>query len=127
MHDYGQQLTLEVLGAAKSEAKSPLSDGSRTDLSLVKKPVATLLAKTDDQGRLLGIPVVTFFQTGGFPLASGETLLITSTYNNPTGRLLHNGAMGIVVGYFVPADPASLNSLRHTASRPPLQHHMSHD
>ena len=127
MHDYGEQLTLEVLGAEKSEAKNPLSDGSRTDLSLVKKPVATLLAKTDDQGRLLGIPVVTFFQTGGFPLASGETLLITSTYNNPTGKLLHNGAMGIVVGYFVPADPASLNSLRHPVSKPPFQHHMSHD
>src|SRR5580765_2250628 len=127
MHDYGEQLTLEVLGAEKSEAKNPLSDGSRTDLSLVKKPVATLLAKTDAQGRLLGIPVVTFFQTGGFPLASGETLLITSTYNNPTGKLLHNGAMGIVVGYFVPADPASLNSLRHPVSKPPFQHHMSHD
>jgi hypothetical protein len=126
MHDYGQQLTLEVLGVAKSEAKNPLSDGSRTDLSLVKKPVATLLAKTDDQGRLLGIPVVTFFQTGGFPLASGETLLITSTYNNPTGKLLPNGAIGIVVGYFFPQDATALNSLRHPA-RPPFQHHMSHD
>jgi hypothetical protein len=95
MHDYGQQLTLE--------------DSSATD------PVAVLDAKTDAQGHLLSIPVLTFFQSGGFHFSAGDTLTITSNYNNPTGKLLPSGAMGIVVGYFVPQDPAALNPLRHPA------------
>jgi hypothetical protein len=95
MHDYGQQLTLESSSA--------------------KDAVAVLPARTDAQGHLLGIPVVTFFQTGGYPIAAGSKLTVTSTYNNPTGKLLRDGAMGIVVGYFVPQDSAALHSLRHPA------------
>ncbi len=107
MHDYGQQLMLETPGA--------------------EKPIATLNAKSDDKGHLLSVPVVTFFQTGGYQLAAGQNLTVTSTYNNPTGKLLHHGAMGIVVGYFVPNDPAALNGLRHPARRPsPSAHNMQH-
>jgi hypothetical protein len=106
MHDYGQQLTLEDSSA--------------------KDPVAVLPAKTDAQGHLLGIPVVTFFQNGGFPLAAGDKLTITSTYNNPTGKLLRDGAMGIVVGYFVPQDPAALNGFRHSSASPPARSLRSH-
>jgi hypothetical protein len=95
MHDYGQQLTLEDSSA--------------------KDPVATLTAKTDALGHLLSIPVVTFFQNGGYHFSAGNMLTITATYNNPTGKLLPSGAMGIVVGYFVPQDPSALNSLRHPA------------
>jgi hypothetical protein len=95
MHDYGQQLTLED--------------------STAKDPVAVLPAKTDAQGHLISIPVVTFFQTGGYHFVAGEKLTITATYNNPKGELLRDGAMGIVVGYFVPQDPATLNNLRHSA------------
>jgi hypothetical protein len=98
MHDYGQQLTLEISGA--------------------KDNVATLPAKTDAQGHLISIPVVTFFETGGYHFSAGDTLTITSTYNNPTGKLLPNGAMGIVVGYFFPQDATALNSLRHPAKAP---------
>ncbi len=104
MHDYGQQLTLESSSA--------------------KEPVATLPARVDEQGHLLGIPVVTFFQTGGLRLSAGDKLTVTSTYNNPTGKLLRGGAMGIVVGYFVPQDTAAPNSLRHPAKRAP--HEMVH-
>src|SRR5438477_916106 len=93
-----------------------------------KKIVATLAAKLDSQGHLLSIPVVTFFQTGGYPFTSADTLTITATYNNPTNNLLRNGAMGIVVGYFVPQDPAALNNLRHPAHASPLDmSHMSHE
>jgi len=95
MHDYGQQLTLES--------------------SAAKEPIAVLPAKSDGQGHLLGIPVVTFFQTGGYHLAAGDKLTVTSSYNNVTGKLLRDGAMGIVVGYFVPQDPGALNALRHPA------------
>jgi hypothetical protein len=108
MHDYGLQLSLE--------------DSSSTD------PVAVLDAKVDAQGHLLSIPVVTFFQSGGYHFSAGDTLTITSSYNNPTGKLLPAGAMGIVVGYFVPQDPAALNSLRHPADTPSQDMvHMSHN
>ena len=95
MHDYGQQLTLES--------------------SAAKEPIAVLPAKLDGQGHLLGIPVVTFFQSGGYHLAAGDKLTVTSSYNNVTGKLLRDGAMGIVVGYFAPQDPDALNALRHPA------------
>lgn len=103
MHDYAQQLVLE---------------DSRS-----KEPVATLPAKTDANGHLQSMPVVMFYQTGGYPFAAGDKLTITATYNNTTGKLLRDGAMGIVVGYFVPQDAAALASLRHTAKLP--QHDMS--
>ena len=103
MHDYGQQLTLED--------------------STAKDPVAVLPAKTDAQGHLISIPVVTFFQTGGYHFAAGDNLTITATYNNRTGKLLREGAMGIVVGYFVPEDPTALNSLRNPAKS--AEHNMS--
>jgi hypothetical protein len=95
MHDFGQQLTLED--------------------STAKAPVAVLAAKTDEQGHLISIPVVTFFQTGGYHFSAGDQLTITATYSNPTGKLLRDGAMGIVVGYFAPQDPTALNFLRHPA------------
>jgi hypothetical protein len=102
LHDYGQQLTLED--------------------STTKDPVAVLPAKTDAQGHLISIPVVTFFQTGGYHFAAGDKLTITATYNNLTGKLLRDGAMGIVVGYFVPQDSAALNNLRHSASSSSTPH-----
>jgi len=95
MHDYGQELVLE---------------DSRS-----KDPVATLLAKTDERGRLLSMPVVTFFQKGGYPFAAGDKLTITATYDNTSGKLLRDGAMGIVVGYFLPSEPTPLAALRHPA------------
>lgn len=108
MHDYGQQLTLGTPGA--------------------EKPIATLDAKTDGQGHLLSVPVVTFFQTGGYAIPAGQKLTVTAAYNNPTGKLLRDGAMGIIVGYFVPSDPAALDALRHHARSPSqTAHAMPHD
>lgn len=103
MHDYAQELVLE---------------NSRS-----KEPVATLPAKTDANGHLQSMPVVMFYQTGGYRFAAGDKLTITATYNNTTGDLLRDGAMGIVVGYFVPQDPAALASLRRAAKL--SQHDMS--
>lgn len=97
MHDYAQQLVLE---------------DSRS-----KDPVATLTAKTDGNGRLLSMPVVTFYQTGGYALAAGDRLTVRATYDNRSGKLLRDGAMGIVVGYFVPQELRALNELRHEARK----------
>jgi hypothetical protein len=97
MHDYARQIVLE-------------------DLSR-KETVVTLDAKVDDHGHLESIPVKTFYQQGGYKFASGDQLRISATYDNPTGGLLREGAMGIVVGYFVPADDPPLAALRGTKKK----------
>src|SRR5258708_7921704 len=92
MHDYATQITLE--------------DATR------KEKVITLDAKLDEKGQLLSIPVVTFFDRGGYKLPCGDPLHITATYDNTSGKPLPSGAMGIVVGYFVPADDSMMAALR---------------
>jgi hypothetical protein len=92
MHDYARQVTLE--------------DATRN------ATVATLDAKLDDKGQLISMPVKTFFEQGGYKLLAGDQLKVTATYDNTTGKSLPDGAMGIVVGYFVPADDAAIARLR---------------
>jgi len=92
MHDYAKQITLE--------------DATR------KEKVVTLDAKLDEKGQLLSIPVVTFFDRGGYKFTAGDQLKITATYDNTSGKALPAGAMGIVVGYFVPADDGAMSALR---------------
>jgi hypothetical protein len=92
MHDYAKQVTLED--------------------TTQKATVATLDAKLDDNGQLLSMPVKTFFQEGGYKLAAGDQLKITATYENSSGKVVRDGAMGIVVGYFVPANDAAIAGLR---------------
>jgi hypothetical protein len=107
MHDYAKEIVLE--------------DATR------KETVATLDAKVDEHGQLLSMPVVTFFDRGGYKFAAGDTLKITATYENPTGKLLRDGAMAIVVGYFAPADDAVMASLRRKAAPPHEMAGMTHD
>ena len=92
MHDYAKQIVLE--------------DSTR------KETVATLDAKLDEKGQLLSMPVVTFFDRGGYKFSAGDLLRITATYDNTTGKPLPSGAMGIVVGYFLPADDSVMSALR---------------
>jgi hypothetical protein len=92
MHDYAKQIVLE--------------DTTR------KETVAALDAKVDEQGQLISMPVKTFFQEGGYKLAAGDQLKMTATYDNTTGKMLRDGAMGIVVGYFMPANDAAVAGLR---------------
>jgi hypothetical protein len=92
MHDYAKQLVLE---------------DSRS-----RKPVVTLAAKTDEHGQLISMPVELFVLNGGYPLQAGDVLTITATYDNTSGKTLHDGAMGIVVGYFVPQQAEALAALR---------------
>jgi hypothetical protein len=92
MHDYGRQVVLQ--------------DVTR------KETVATLGAKVDEQGHLESVPVKFFLEQGGYKLAKNDVLRISATYDNPTGKLLREGAMGIAVGYFVPTDDQLMASLR---------------
>jgi hypothetical protein len=107
MHDYGRQIVLQ--------------DVSR------KETVATLDAKVDAQGRLDSIPVKLFVQEGGYKFAAGDVLKVSVTYDNPTGKLLRDGAMGIAVGYFVAADDAKMAALRRSSKPAHDMAGMSHD
>jgi hypothetical protein len=106
MHDYGKELVLQ------DETK--------------RETVATLDAKVDDKGQLLSMPTVIFLDKGGYKFSAGDVLKISATYDNTSGKLLRDGAMGIVVGYFVPYDDSAMAALR----RKPTTHNMaamSHD
>lgn len=106
MHDYAKQLVLQ--------------DTTR------KETVATLDAKVDSHGELVSMPTFLFLDKGGYRFSAGDALKISATYDNTTGKLLRDGAMGIVVGYFVPNDDSVMAALR----RNPAAHSMagmSHD
>jgi hypothetical protein len=107
MHDYGKQIVLQ--------------DVSR------KETVATLDAKSDAEGHLQSVPVKLFVQQGGYKFAKGDVLQISATYENPTGKLLRDGAMGIAVGYFAAADDAKMAELRRISKPSHDTSGMSHD
>jgi hypothetical protein len=92
LHDYGRQLVLE--------------DTTR------KETVVTLDAKVNEKGELLSVPVAMFFDKGGYKFSAGDQLKITATYDNSSGKFRPDGAMGIVVGYFVPTDDTAMAALR---------------
>lgn len=96
LHDFGTGLVLE--NATRGEE------------------IARLVAETDADGRLLSVPIVTFFERGGYPFQAGDVVRVTATYENPTGKRLPDGAMGIVVGYFLPDDDARMAALERAAS-----------
>jgi hypothetical protein len=107
MHDYGKRIVLQ--------------DVSR------KETVATLDATSDAQGHLESVPVKLFVQDGGYRFANGDVLKISATYENPTGKLLRDGAMGIAVGYFVATDDAKMAALRRKSAPSHDMPGMSHD
>jgi hypothetical protein len=88
LHDYGRGLVLDDVTH--------------------KSAIANLKPQTDPSGRLLSIPVISFADSGGYRLEPGQVLRVTATYDNPTGRYLLEGAMGIVVGYFLPDQDSAL-------------------
>lgn len=91
LHDYGRQLVLE------NETR--------------KEQIAVLDANLDGQGRVLSIPIANFLDRGGYTLNRGEVVKVTATYDNTTGKELPEGAMGIVVGYFLPANDRAMAGL----------------
>jgi hypothetical protein len=94
LHDYGRSLKLV--------------DETR------HQPIATISAKLDGQGRLISIPVVRFAERPGFALTKGDEVQVTANYDNTTNQPLPDGAMGIAVGYFLPANDAEMAGLRRT-------------
>ena len=101
MHDYAKELVLE--------------DATR------KETVATLDAKVAPNGELISVPTALFLDKDGYKFSAGDVLKVSATYSNTTGKLLRDGAMGIVVGYFVPNDDSVMAALR----RNPPPHNMA--
>lgn len=99
LHDYGHELLLRD--------------------AATQKEIARLEAKTDSSGNLISTPIKTFFETGGYALKRGDRLEVSATYDNLSGKLIPQGAMGIVVGYFLPSpdSDAALAALQR-ASKP---------
>src|SRR5438552_3643569 len=98
LHDYGKKIILQ--------------DVSR------KETVATLDAKSDAEGHLESVPVKLFVQDGGYKFAEGDVLKISATYDNPTGKLLRDGAMGIAVGYFAASHDTNMAALGRSSNLP---------
>ena len=107
LHDYGRQVVLQ--------------NSSRNET------VATLDAKVDAEGRLESVPVKLFLQEGGYKFAANDVLKISAAYDNPTGKLLRDGAMGIAVGYFFPANDKAMAALRRKTKPAHDMAGMSHD
>jgi hypothetical protein len=96
MHDYGKQLMLSVRTPSAAANQQP-------------DVIASLLSKLDNDGHIVSMPVVTFYQGGGYPLVKGETVAVVGTYGEP--RTPNADGMAIVVGYFLPDNDADLAGL----------------
>ena len=92
VHDYGRQLDLFNV--------------------TLREDVAALKAQLDAAGHIQSMPVVRFTDRGGYKLSKGDVLRVSSIYDNPLGKAIPNGAMGIVVGYFLPENEAELAALK---------------
>lgn len=98
LHDYGQWLTLKD--------------------TTTNQTIATLAANSDAAGHVLTMPIDSFTTRGGFALQAGDVLQVTDAYNNSSGKEIPDGAMGIVVGYFLPDNPSALAGLRKAPAAP---------
>ncbi len=92
MHDYGRQL--ELFNVTREEE------------------VAALKAQLDPAGRIVSMPVVRFTDRGGYKLNQGDVLRVSSIYESPLDKTIPQGAMGIVVGYFLPENEAAVAALK---------------
>jgi hypothetical protein len=92
LHDYGDWLVLK---------------NATTSVT-----IATLSAKLDKVGHIVSMPIDSFASQGGYPLRRGDEIEVIDAYDNPKGKALPEGAMGIVVGYFLPDNLKAFTSLR---------------
>lgn len=69
------------------------------------RTVLRLRARVDREGELTGVERKLFGVRGdGLALHAGRRYRVTATYDNRTGEAIPNGAMGIMIGLFAPAD-----------------------
>jgi len=91
-HDYAEFVSLEAAESGKT--------------------IIMLKAETDDEGLLLKMPRKYYGVRGdGLKLSAGKRYRIRADYNNTTGATIPSGAMGLMVGAFVPDDIAEWPAL----------------
>ena len=54
--------------------------------------------KTNAAGEIVGMPVSKFLLSGGRPLRPDHVYRLTAVYDNPTGRTIRDGGMGVMGG-----------------------------
>lgn len=101
LHDHGRELALELVRPERAA-----DDGGGV------QEIARLEPRADEKGRILSVPVKPFLLEGGRTLEAGDRVRVTARYENSTGRRIPEGAMGIVVGYFLPDDDAEMDRFR---------------
>lgn len=120
LHDHGKELTLvdaakgpeDAAEGGNAPAGAADGHGARSGGPAAGREIARLVPETDERGRILSMPVVPFLFTGGHALEAGDLVRVTARYENPTGRAIPEGAMGIVVGYFLPHDNSQMERFR---------------
>jgi len=76
------------------------------------KTIVRLEARTDSAGLLLAMPRKYYGVRGdGLKLTAGRTYRVRADYHNPTGQMIPMGAMGLLIGVFVPDDYAQWPAL----------------
>src|SRR5690606_6187147 len=67
----------------------------------------------DEEGEVVGMPIKKFFWRLGVPLHPDHTYRLTAIYENPTGEVIPDGAMGTLGGVFLPARGVAWPSVDH--------------
>ena len=80
------------------------------------RTVFELRPRSDSAGRILGMPTALFGIRGrGRPLQAGHRYRIVAVYDNPTGEIIRDGAMGEMALLFVPDRPEAWPTLDGTS------------
>jgi len=61
------------------------------------------------------MPVAIFADRGGYRLHAGDVFRTSAAYDSPQHNSIPDGAMGIVVGYFLPDQDSALSGLARKA------------
>jgi hypothetical protein len=84
MHEFGRSLQLQ---------------------NITRQQEITSILWTSKPNRIASPPIVFFLEQGGYKLEMDDVIRVTATYDNTTGKRLPDGAMGILMGYFIPDGP----------------------
>lgn len=79
--------------------------------------LASLESTFDSTGRIISMPIE-LFANRGVPIQKGDLIDVTDAYENSTGKLIPGGAMGVIVGYFLPDDQSQFSALAHSENHP---------
>jgi hypothetical protein len=94
LHDFGRQLQVDDLTRDEN--------------------ILMLNSHLDAEGRLLELRNVSWQERGGYRVKQGDVIRTTAVYENPTGKLIRLGAMGLVVAYFLPDDDNAMTAFART-------------